>query len=434
MAKLPNPLRVFYDHRKRDSLATAKVMRLPPELVEQISEYLDRRTICSLRSTSRYMAQCTFRRFKRLFYAVATDLSRKSLTKLLELARDRDITPMVHQMTICKGKRHGYGEGYCWEQRAPHFDFAQQEGFTSFRALLQALVNCRSFRIYGRGFVLTRWRPARSLSPLGVLGILMRLMVMDDLRVRFLKLDVWVHDVLRPGDGGAVDKMSTLISLYPALATAFSRLEGLYLQHAQFASLDSLRTFMDVLRSSRLKRLDISFPRKPVEHQSFMHALASVRNSLHLSEFSISHGYLSHSSNAIKDFLHSQRRSLCKLMLFRLGLYGDDDGWISILESLRDTKHSSLQEIYLGYLSETEAVLTPTGLEGITRFVFFPSVANIVVVGPSGAVVPSNIEALVKRPPGQSLTFRHCGPKMDVALQRLVDWTVLRRFRIVRTT
>ena len=82
---------------------------IPPELLGNLVDDLDRPSICNLRLASRYFRTFTYHRFRRFFVQRRTDLTWDSLVRLGQIAADPDFGSAVRSLmvmaTVCDGSR-----------------------------------------------------------------------------------------------------------------------------------------------------------------------------------------------------------------------------------------------------------------------------------------------------------------------------------------
>lgn len=414
-----HPKRRRLDTRDPPWIAAGSLSKLPPELLELLSWYLNKHDICSLRRTCRHVAQCSFRPFKHHFHTLQTDLSRTSLERLLELAKDPELSPRVLHMVIQKPDNDDFGRGYRWGG-SPHSPFSQ-DGFMQFRSVLDGLVNCRELEIRARGPTC----PPRFLPPLGALGMMIRLGAVDGFKLKSLVIDVWVHSSSNNRIGfGFIQRLSPMSSKCPNLSKAWKDLESLVVQQVTFKLADSSFNFLLLLRGARrLRKLDLSFVHDGTDQEAFLKGLASIGERFQLQELRLAHAYLGYSTLSINTLFRCQRSSLQKLTLECLGLDGRDRGWKSVLETLRHPD-SALRDISLSALSQrTVVTLNPSSLR--PYLLFFPAFGHLFTPVPTGEMEFGNIVHLHKRPPESISTFEYSGECMDAALERVVSWSRL---------
>ncbi|KAL8700355.1 MAG: hypothetical protein Q9201_005494 [Fulgogasparrea decipioides] len=124
---------------------------LPVELLEQICERCDLKSICALRLSSSELNKKTLDLFtKRYFSSAHIDLSARSLRKLDQISLDEQFNTQVKTLFIDWSSNGCFGEGLNWSREENgRLKEVQMSAQPLIQILCYRMINCRSFYIRG---------------------------------------------------------------------------------------------------------------------------------------------------------------------------------------------------------------------------------------------------------------------------------------------
>ncbi|KAI9879848.1 MAG: hypothetical protein M1830_006871 [Pleopsidium flavum] len=380
---------------------TSKLCTLAVELIEHIASVLEPLDLFSLRLVCKGLNEKTLHYFARTYLTtVQTDLSYKSLKELKELSAHEQLSHHIQTLLIKEGL-NDIGRGFLWNRHPSDHLLAPLSGIQMLQdILLNNLVNCRSFHIYGahaeEDLYESDW-----LTSSDAIAIILTIIAETSLPIRSFYVD------FRKWGTGKVDakRLHTLQYQKPEFRTAWTHLQELCLE--QSMTLDTFDWALRlVLCATNLQKLTLDFE---FDHSiSFIDRLSSTDSFPKLQELKLSCAYVT--VELISRFLLRFRDSL-RALLFRHIIIDDDSGgtWISVLSNLRSNL-PLLESICVNHLKEFKP--------GEKGRITFPALSdNPVVPGLQGG----RFELIGKKFHGSPRIFgvSYCGPRMDVALEIL---------------
>lgn len=195
----------------------------------------------------------------------------------------------------------------------------------------------------------------------------------------------------------------------PEFITTWSGVRELSLKHALQPAITADWVFQLVQHARSLRKLQIDFGLGD-ETASFMHRLSYADFPFHLQEVTlrgVSQMRGESLAQSLMCFLCRYHDSLRRIYL--KGIFLEEGECVAVLRCLRSSGFSALEEINLFNLRD--------GKKGL----HFPGVSENPVVDEEQGTEFTYF-SMKKRGGRRNLGVCYSGPKMDVALQRLVDW------------
>lgn len=403
--KLLNKLKTHI--RKRHQRATSPFCNLPVELVDHIIQHLDPATLCSFRLACKDLYELTLPQFGSRYIdgIIRTDLSVHSLDRLRTLADNPRLGQYVHRLLVTSEDTI-YGKGIIWNRHADgHLvDPLRQDGVQQLQRILRSCVNCTSFQIDDSMASEDKYED-QFLTRSDVLTILLNIIADTGLPTTSFLVDLAEDG----GSGGCGIDPRRLLNL-PNLRgrnfiAAWAHIQELMLDYKMESrvAVDMGITFIQ--QAPNLQKLSMSFDNggdAALFLRRLMH-MDVLQPPIQLQEVSLSKTFVS--GDDLAALLCRVGHSL-RVVSFRWVRLtsGSRDRWKEILETLRD------QCPYLDTFGLFWSRITPHTLAN------FPLIAENPIVGAG-----SEARAFEFSGPRRIGAVKYSGPRMDLALQRLVD-------------
>ncbi|KAL5000869.1 hypothetical protein BDV10DRAFT_183056 [Aspergillus recurvatus] len=395
---------------------------LSPELIESVASFLWlSEDLCSLRLTCRYFYLSTLRHFKKSrFETVSVDLYQSSLHRLEGLCTRPDLVRNIQRLVIWTKWTAGttVGRKQLWQRYPSGRLVMSQAIIRRWRAVIERLDYCRSFCIYHRtdppG---SYWDPdfttddeyeldwRVSLSASDIVAIVLSIIGASRIPVLSFGLGCGRYLSQHPGHRIDTTRLDAILFRTANFKYAWSHLTVLILESEIKGSPAVQFVTSLVQAATRLRRLTINFDHGH-DAVALMEKLSCTELECQLEEIHFEAGWLG-SGEHLDRFLSKHGRTLWTLSLVLIGLR--QDGWAPLLESLNDFK-----------ALRTFRLVCPTARRASKKTcVKFPSVEKNHTVDEA-----SGTKFKYRRfwfHDSHMTMVSYCGPKMHVALQRLVD-------------
>ncbi len=395
------------------------------EIIDLIADALDRTDLLSLRYVCRELNRKTLRHFGyTCFRTVQTDLSRKSLQKLQELSEAESLRHHVHILFIkIASTIHGRvyidpEEQTLWPRHLSGYLEAPLPGAQQLRdILLERLVNCRSFHIYGFDNVEQPYESGH-LLPSDAVGIILTVIAETSLPVKSFFVD-YRHNQYSGRGRIDVKRLQMQPYQHPGFKSGWAYLQELYLDY-YIDSDDSDWVLNLILHAPNLQKLWLNFSQGA--DVPLIHRLTSEHRLPRLQYLRLTCAHVT--VGQISKLLTNSHDSLQELAL-RFVTIGSGGSWVEIFRELR-ANFPRLGSISLGWLREETAEER--------MIISYPSLQNNPLVPGSERTIPRS-DCRLLQPLGLPITLtyrkwcgemrvfhvRYHGSQMDVVLKALIE-------------
>ncbi|GBF64303.1 hypothetical protein TMEN_6993 [Trichophyton mentagrophytes] len=317
---------------------------MPMEIVEIIANFLQYKSLCSLRLTCRLLYERTLRCFGAFLATVPLDFSSHSLQRLQAISNHRYLKRYVQCLSIMNQTHGKLGIDLRWDRSSSGCLIVPQDIVDILSDVLALLVNCRSFEvhhIYRREHQYT----SNFLGGSDAIKILLYIIAETAFPVKSLMLERGVARGWRYGDHIHGERLDIPALHKLGVRAGLSQLQSLTLNYQKELE-SSIDWTCELIRAATsltilTARLN-EFDNAPLlfDRLTLANVLPPLKELvLESCEFSSLEGFIA--------FLHYFRSSLRTLSLTRIRL--STNGWISILPRLREL-FPSLTSIKLHHL------------------------------------------------------------------------------------
>ncbi|EYE90053.1 F-box protein [Aspergillus ruber CBS 135680] len=396
---LLHKIKGHFKHKR--SPFSSPIANLPPELVQVIATFLDAPEFCSLRLTCKRVYESTLRYFGHSYLrTVKTDLSLNKLQTLESVSQNSSLAPLVHKLVI-QAPDEGLdllGHGILWSRHPSGHISMPQQGIQQWQDVLQRLVHCRSFQLIRNNAYETD-EQGSLLTPSDAITMIFCIIINTGIPVVAFSLD------FRQGAGAnylVTERINANLQKLEFI-TAWSNLQELSLNFAMERTLIVDWAFQLIQHAKNLQKLQIDFDLGD-ETASFINRLSYTGCLSHLKELTLE-SVSSVSGECIRRFLR-YHQNLRKLSLHAIFL--DAGECLPILRFLQH-EFSALEEINIFNLRD--------GL----KLVHFPAVSENPIIDEAQGTKFTFVSTK-KRGEMRNIGISYSGPRMYIALQKLVDW------------
>ncbi|KAJ0422024.1 hypothetical protein BJY00DRAFT_311427 [Aspergillus carlsbadensis] len=417
------------DMTKRIKLRLSKQRRgagrfdiLPSEVIHIIATSLDREAMCALRATCRYLRNSTQYHWQHNYsvHTIRTDFSKHSLKRLQKLCKHRELVLKVETLLIQEPRRTVFGKGFSWKRGnyggSSEMLRYDQDAVREWQAVFSKLINCRSFIFHAAP---EAHRPTPNLTATDALVVLLYILAGSDIPAEslFVKFDR-LYGAQRESSGVDPERLSAHEMLaIPGFQHACTSIHTLTITGAMRRGESIFASMLPYTRA--LQRLVVRhcWDRESAPLSTALGDLArEPAPRFHLREFEYSRSLFDRThipgtdtTEHFTTFLASQNESLRKLVLGPLTVFRQSVD--PVLVSLRDN-NASLEDITIRDLQ-----WWPNRMR-----LRFPGIERNPVVDEQLGTRFEYSDRVVGDRTDRTpvMMVRYAGPRMDLALKRLV--------------
>jgi hypothetical protein len=373
----------------RPRVSVSCFSKLPVELVEQIISNLNPSDLTSVRLVCRDFHYKSQRFFGRTFFKIVqTDLSRKGLKALQDIAEKEDLRHHVETLVIkAKDSRLELGRGFYWHRLSPgKLDVSALAIGTLRNIVVERFVSCKSFHIYcAQAYDETTMDEKKSISHHDAISIFLQIIAEARLAIKSFVVGTFAArgtGAIAAGGIGVlpavgsgwvnINKIEMDVFCQEKFRVAWAHLKELILS-VELSNSEFNWAYELVTRATNLQILSLGFY-NGADAGKFLDLLDSSPQILKLRDLRISR--MTVKENKLLRLLRYFSGSLCALSIGCVSIQGEHCNWITILSQLAITlPHlESIAVTKLGELDETQF-----------RFIMFPNIwRNPVVPGTRG--------------------------------------------------
>jgi len=339
---------------------SSNIPTLATEIIELIASSLEPADLRSLRLVCRDLNKKALHYFGIAnFTTIQTDLSRKSLQRLQNIAKSEHLAVHVQCLHIKHTDDGKLGQGFDWRRHQGNLLADQVDGAILLRdVLVENLLKCRSFHIHSYDEYEPR-QEADSLVPSDAVGLILFLVADADLALRSFTVES-SHD----GNGRLdTQRLQMPLSHTPQFIAGWSHIQDLVLDYAM--TFDQYDWILRLISSGqRLRKLSIGFHDSS---SSFMERLSSLHSLNKLEDLSLKTAHLT-----VKDIstLLLHNRETLHSLTFRHCTIENGGKWATVLKNM-EGQFPRLENLLLFFLKE-EAADRCVIFTGLTRHPVVP--------------------------------------------------------------
>ena len=319
-------------------------LTLPVEVVEHVTNLLDRTGLCTVRLASKILYQKTLHHFGSTYFTVRRmDFSLNNLQTLWAISQTENLKQHVQTLFIAD-PQYKLGKGLFWyrvegDPLTAHLDTRHSLGVHVFRDILRNLINCRSFHIQSPYFAGRREHyESNRLRPSDTVHIVFEVVIECRIPVKSFRIDCYHYE------GLATERLQKQLYQQPKYIAAWGKLEELRLDGCpNVANFGWTRDL--ILHNTHLKKLTLHMDHDDTT-EYLASILCSIRSCQGVQELDLK--CINTTRIPLLTLLIRCRYSLRKLSIWHVVIhYGT---WVQMLTALRSFK--CLEHIELEWLWE----------------------------------------------------------------------------------